>query len=1132
MPTRKNNFKELLADLGFQSFLWTQFLGALNDNLYKTVVSLRAVHVAASGGGEYLSLAGAVFVIPFLLFSGYSGHLADQFSKRQVMIAVKAFEIFAMLIGLAAFFTSSIPLMLVVLFLMALHSTLFSPAKYGIVPEMLPAQQLSRANGLLEMTTFVAIVIGTALSSMLYPVFADEPWKMGLGMVGVALFGFAVSFRIPDTGAAGADDKFLWNPFAEVIKGTKQLLADRPAWLTVIGISYFWMLGALFQLDLLLYGTEVLKVGDTQVGLMVTSLAVGIGAGSILAGKISGDRVDLGLVPAGSAGMGLMCLMLYWARFSYAWSIVSLVGLGLASGLFIVPLNAYLQYRSGHKEKGRVLATNNFYNTFGLLIASGVLWLFHDKMHVSSATLVLGAGLTTILATIYVVWLMPDQWVRLLLRMMLHTLFKLRYEGAERIPARGGALLVSNHMSYLDGFLVGAATERRIRFMVWKPFFDHPVWGVFLRSLKAIPVTDGLRGVKAAIEGARRELEAGHLVCIFAEGAITRTGGLLPFKRGMERMVEGLDVPLIPVHLDRLWGSIFSFKGEKFLQKWPEKIPYPVTISFGAPMPSTSDALQVRQTVSELASVAAGLRAAPHETLATRFVQTARKTWSTMAMADSSGRELTHGRVLTGALLFADWARAHSDPQEKIGVLLPASVAAALANLGITLAGRVPVNLNFTTGKETMASAVDQCKIRVILSSRVFLEKAKLEPMPGMIFAEDLLGGISKGARLWALIRARVAPKNWLYAPGDPDQLTTIIFSSGSTGTPKGVMLSHRNVLANIDAVLQIFPLNAHDRIIGVLPFFHSFGYTMTMWLPVIEGCGALYHANPTEAKIIGELVEKYKGTFLLATPTFLATYTRKCTKENFASLKYVLAGAEKVREQVARAFEEAFGVKILEGYGCTEMAPVVAVNRPNWGEGRDTQVGTKVGTVGHPVPGVATRVVDPETGALRETGQEGLLLVRGANRMIGYLGQPEKTADAFVDGWYKTGDIAVVDEDGFIRITDRLARFSKIGGEMVPHGKIEETVFTVVDGISCVVTGVPDERRGERLAMLYTSSALEPAEIWKKLGETELPKLWIPKMSSIHRVDELPTLGTGKLDLRKVKVLAESLSKEDANVG
>jgi acyl-[acyl-carrier-protein]-phospholipid O-acyltransferase/long-chain-fatty-acid--[acyl-carrier-protein] ligase len=305
----------------------------------------------------------------------------------------------------------------------------------------------------------------------------------------------------------------------------------------------------------------------------------------------------------------------------------------------------------------------------------------------------------------------------------------------------------------------------------------------------------------------------------------------------------------------------------------------------------------------------------------------------------------------------------------------------------------------------------------------------------------------------------------------------------------------------------------------------------MTLWLPVIKGCGALYHANPTDAKIIGELVEKYKGTFLLATPTFLATYMRKCTKEQFASLKYVLAGAEKVREQFAQSFEEMFGVKILEGYGCTEMAPVVAVNRPNWGEGHDTQVGTKAGTVGHPVPGVAVKIVDPETGAARGIGEEGLLLVRGANRMIGYLGQPEKTADAFVDDWYKTGDIAIIDEDGFVRITDRLARFSKIGGEMVPHGKIEEILFKMVEGIACVVTGVPDERRGERLALLYTSSMMEPNEIWKKLGETELPKLWIPKQSSIHRVDALPTLGTGKLDLRRVRMMAEELSKEDASV-
>ncbi len=509
--TGQNDFKTLLKDWGFLAFLGTQFLGALNDNLYKYIVSLRAVHVAASGGTEYLSLAGAVYVIPFLLFSGYSGHLADQFSKRTVMISVKVFEIFAMSIGFAAFFTSSIQLMLLVLFLMALHSTIFSPAKYGIVPEMLPSVQLSRANALLEMTTFVAIVIGTAFGAFLYSSYADTPWKMGVVLMAVAVLGLLMSFRMTNTGAAGAPDKFSWNPFGEVIKGTQHMLRDRPLWYTVLAISYFWMLGALFQLDLLLYGSEVLKVDDLKVGLMVTALAVGIGAGSLLAGKLSGDRVDLGLVPIGSAFMGVTSLGLYLAKHSYVGSVVMLVALGLASGLFIVPLNAYLQYRSGHNEKGRAIATNNFYNTVGLLIASGVLWLFHDTLHYSPATLILGSGIFTLVATLYIVWMTPDHLVRILARAILWIFFRIRHVGAENIPPRGGALLVSNHMSYLDGFLIACATERRIRFMVWKPFFDHPIAGRLLRMFKAIPVTtDGLRGLKAALEGARAEIEKGH----------------------------------------------------------------------------------------------------------------------------------------------------------------------------------------------------------------------------------------------------------------------------------------------------------------------------------------------------------------------------------------------------------------------------------------------------------------------------------------------------------------------------------------------------------------------------------------------------------------------------------------------
>jgi acyl-[acyl-carrier-protein]-phospholipid O-acyltransferase/long-chain-fatty-acid--[acyl-carrier-protein] ligase len=343
---------------------------------------------------------------------------------------------------------------------------------------------------------------------------------------------------------------------------------------------------------------------------------------------------------------------------------------------------------------------------------------------------------------------------------------------------------------------------------------------------------------------------------------------------------------------------------------------------------------------------------------------------------------------------------------------------------------------------------------------------------------------------------------------------------------PKGVMLSHHNVLANIDAIAQVFWIGKSDRIIGVLPFFHSFGFTVTIWFPIVTGCGVAYHPNPTDGKSIGALVLKYRGTFLLSTPTFCANYVRKCSKEEFASMRLVMAGAEKLREPIARAFQEKFGLELFEGYGCTEMAPVVCANGPGFEAGRDSQISNKPGTVGRPLPGIAVKVVDPTTNQPLPPDQEGLLLVKGSNQMMGYLGQPERTAEVSVDGWYVTGDIAAVDDEGFVRITDRLSRFSKIGGEMVPHLKVEEAVYAIVGDSACAVTGVPDDQRGERLAVLYTRPDMQPDDVWRRLSETDLPKLWIPKRENIYQVDCVPVLGTGKLDLRTVKAKAVELSE------
>jgi acyl-[acyl-carrier-protein]-phospholipid O-acyltransferase/long-chain-fatty-acid--[acyl-carrier-protein] ligase len=460
-----------------------------------------------------------------------------------------------------------------------------------------------------------------------------------------------------------------------------------------------------------------------------------------------------------------------------------------------------------------------------------------------------------------------------------------------------------------------------------------------------------------------------------------------------------------------------------------------------------------------------------------------------------------------------------------VGVLLPSTVAGALVNLSLTLRGAVPVNLNFTAGADAMQSAIDQCAIRTVITSRAFLAKAKIQPLPGTVYIEDLLKSATPAAKLRAYLAARFAPAALLSRGGrTPDSLAGVIFTSGSTGVPKGVMLSHYNVMSNIDAIAQLFWINSSDRIVGVLPFFHSFGFTVTIWFPLLAGCGVVYHPNPTDARAIGELVQQHKATLLLTTPTFCGTYIRKCTAEEFASLRYVLVGAEKLRQPVADAFREKFGVELLEGYGCTEMSPVVAVNVPNFGAGKETQTGNKPGTAGHPLPGVAARIVDPVTFAPLPPNTEGLLLVKGSNRMLGYLHQPERTAEVFHDGWYITGDIALLDDEGFLRITDRLGRFSKIAGEMVPHLKVEEAIAKVLGDAPCVVTGIPDDARGERLAVLYVHPTLTAEDLFRQISETDMPRLWIPKRENLYPVEALPQLGSGKLDLRGVKDRAQEL--------
>ncbi len=513
--------------------------------------------------------------------------------------------------------------------------------------------------------------------------------------------------------------------------------------------------------------------------------------------------------------------------------------------------------------------------------------------------------------------------------------------------------------------------------------------------------------------------------------------------------------------------------------------------------------------------------------LAVVLIRNARRHPLRLALADEIRGPVSCLKALTGAIALARALRPHWSNQERVGVLLPPSVGGALVNMAAAVSGRVTVNLNYTTGRLGMEAAARHAALKTVITSRQFVKKADLELPEGVVIVwlEDLATTIGKLERTVSLLLAIAAPVRVIaWAAGANahptlDSVSTIIFSSGSTGEPKGVPLSHFNVLSNVQATEEVLGFGITDRLIHVLPFFHAFGNFM-LWAGIHSGAALILIPNPLDAAAVGKMVEQYGGTMMCATPTFLEMYRKRISAEKFSTLRIVVAGGEKLPRKTGSAFERHFGKVVLEGYGCTECSPVIAVNAP--GEG-----GNRKGSVGRPLPGVEVRVADPETFEPLPNGSPGLLMVRGPNVMRGYLergvGGGDLTAGALRDGWYVTGDIASVDEDGFITITDRLARFSKIGGEMVPHGRIEEVLHSLIEEEAQVfaVTSVPDHKKGESLAVVHVCDEDQIQKVCDALAKQGMPNLFIPKPSNFIRVDELPLLGTGKIDLQAVKRLA-----------
>jgi acyl-[acyl-carrier-protein]-phospholipid O-acyltransferase/long-chain-fatty-acid--[acyl-carrier-protein] ligase len=1116
---------------GFWSLFVTQFQGAFSDNAFKTLVIFIVVGDAAAHGGRDLVLViGALFAVPFVLFSMTGGYLADRYSKRSVTIGTKVFEIGVMTLALVGLASGSLTLKIVAVVLMSVQSALFGPSKYGLLPELLPEKLLSWGNGVLGLGTFLAIITGTIAGGLMAEGLGGTQEWSGVILVGLAVGGLLVSLGITRVAAANPQRNFRVNFLGDLWSQIRLIRTDRVLWLAVLGNTYFYFLASLLQFNILFYGIEVLHVSETKNSLLMATVAIGIGLGNLAAGYLSGNKIEYGLIPLGSLGLTAFGSLLFLDGLTYGQVGLLLALMGFSAGFFIVPISALIQRLPPDDERGGVIAASNLLSFVGIFLSSVVYFvcafagLYPKGIFLASAALTVGA-------TVYVVIILPDALLRLFLWLLTHTIYRVRVEGRDNIPARGGALFVCNHLSFVDALMLIASTDRFIRFIMDKSYYDHPILKPFARIMQAIPISSQQRPKELlrSLNEARDSIQEGDVVCIFAEGQMTRIGQLLPFRRGFERIMKGVDAPIIPVHLAGVWGSIFSYERRRFLWKLPRRLLAPITVSYGKPLPGDSSPTQVRQAVQLLYTEAYRQHSRKMKPLNRQIVSACRQHPLRFAMADGRVPKLRFFGALTRTLFLAGRLKSIWAGQEMVGILLPPSVGGALANFAALLLGKVPVNLNYTTSDEVVASCAEQCQLKTVITSREFLEHIKIEVPTEPVFLEEVAADPQSSERVAALILAWLAPVRVLekllgvQKKKGLDDLATVIFSSGSTGTPKGVMLSHYNIGSNIEQLTRTFSLGRGDRILGILPFFHSFGFTGTLLLPVVQGIGVVFHPNPLDARVVGALVAKYAATFLLATPTFLQGYTRRCEPEQFGSLDFVMTGAEKLQERVALAFEDKFGIRPLEGYGCTECSPVVSVNTKDFRAAGFLQIGAKRQTIGHPLPGISARILDPDTGEELPPGEPGLLLVKGPNVMLGYLGQPEKTNEVLKDGWYVTGDIASQDEDGFLKITDRLSRFSKIGGEMVPHVRVEE-VLQDLAGVTeqCfAVAGVPNKAKGERLVVLHTLSDGDLRACLEKLSKADLPKLWTPRANQFHQIEALPYLGTGKLDLRKVKELA-----------
>lgn len=1116
----------------------SQACGAFNDNLAKNAMVVMAMFSAEAAGAGLSVLAGALFIAPYILLSATAGQLADHFEKARLIRWLKMAEVVLMGVAAIGFLTGHVPVLLATLFGLGVQSAMFGPVKYAVLPDHLQDDELIAGNGAVEATTFMAILAGTIGGGALVSLPGGPAIVAAVGL-GTSLVGLASAWAIPTARVSDPGVRIGWNIVAETASIMRHAASNRPVRLSILGLSWFWAFGATLISMFPAIARDTLG-GDAHIfTLLLTAFAVGVGLGSVACAKMLGGEVSARYVPFAAFGLSLFAwdfgatilgaapgsLASVGAILSSAtgWRIVAdLLLLAACGGAFSVPLYAIIQERSPDALRSRMIAANNWTNAV-LMVAGAGATFGASAAGLDPAGVVLAAAALNLAVAIWIVRLLPQDVFRTVFRAYFRVFHRARVKGLENLAGLGDrAVFIINHQSFLDGCFVAAFVPGDLVFAV-NSEQARRFW--FLKLIIDLFPVDPANPM--ATKSMVKAVKAGRRLAIFPEGRITVTGTLMKVYDGPGMIADKADAMLVPINIDGLRFHKTSRMAGKLPLRWFPRLsltvlpPRKVGIADGVLGRARREALALK--IYDTMAEAAFRPERAERTLWTGLVDASEKfDMGKPVVADITPNErggmtkteLGYRKLILGATLLGRKLAGFTEKGEIVGVMLPNSVGMAVTFFGLQSQARVAAMMNFTTGAEALSSCVMAAGIRTILTSRRFVAKAKLDALveavsqhAEIVYLEDIRATITRADKVSGLLASRT-PRKLPGAMVEPTNPAVVIFTSGSEGQPKGVAHSHFSLMANSSQVATIVDFNPADRVFNCLPLFHSFGLLGGTLMPLMNGVRTFLYPSPLHYKIVPEMVYDEQSTIMFGTDSFLAGYARKGHPMDFQSLRYIFAGAERVRPETRAAYMAHFRRPVFEGYGATETGPVLALN---------TMAHSREGTVGRLLPGIESRLE-----AVPGIDEGGRLWVRGPNVMLGYLkADMPGIVQAPEDGWYDTGDIVTIDSEGFVTIKGRAKRFAKIAGEMVSLSSAEGLASTIWKDSAHAVVALPDPRKGERLVLVTTQPGAAPRDLLAAARERGISEIMVPR--DLMVVDKLPLLGTGKVDYPSVLRMAEA---------